>query len=67
MNFNRGTINIGLRETIRSEAAASGLFGERRAEDLEDIDLMKFTAFAGRQDWFEWLLGYCSFTTDGAI
>lgn len=61
MTFTRGTINIGTREAIRLEAAASGIFDNRRVEDLEDIDLLKFTAFAGRQEWFEWLLGNCSF------
>ena len=61
MEFTRGNINIGLKETIREQAAASGLFNERHAEDLEDIDLLKYAAAAGKQEWFAWLLENCSF------
>ena len=61
MNFTRGTIGIGLKEAIRNEAAASDLFKGRNAEDLEEIDLLKYAAFSGRQDWLDWLLKNCSF------
>jgi hypothetical protein len=56
MTFKRGTINVGLKETIKQESIDSGFYPDRRAEDLEDIELVRYVAAAGRTDWFDFLI-----------
>jgi hypothetical protein len=56
MTFTRGTINLGLKEVIRQEAAGSGRFPGRRAEDLGDADLFIYSARREKSEWLCWLV-----------
>ena len=56
MTFTRGTINLGQKEVIRQDAAGSGRFPGRRAEDLGDADLFIYSARREKSEWLGWLI-----------
>lgn len=55
MTFRRGTINIGIRESIRQEAAASGFFSGKKPEDITDSDLLAYVVSRHNRTWLLWL------------
>jgi hypothetical protein len=51
MTFTRGTINISLKERIEHAAISSGFCSSRRAEDIEDFELLRYSASARKGEW----------------
>lgn len=56
MTFKRGTINIGLKETIKQEVISSGFCSGWRAKDIKDFELLRYSASARKIEWISFMI-----------